>query len=130
MRPKLFDIPLWKDGPQTTWPVFVGLVVALMILVSWAGKVGEKSRLKGQLLSVLPTVAFVTAFVTFVKTPFGTDGLLPINSYGFCIMVGFLLASWIAVKRGKVLGIQSDFILDVGIIAMIFGIVGAKINYV
>jgi phosphatidylglycerol---prolipoprotein diacylglyceryl transferase len=53
----------------------------------------------------------------------------PINSYGFSIMVGFLLASWIAVKRGKPLGLSSDFILDVGIIGMIFGILGAKVNY-
>ena len=53
----------------------------------------------------------------------------PINSYGFSIMVGFLLASYIAVRRGKPLGLDSDFILDVGIIGMIFGIVGAKINY-
>jgi phosphatidylglycerol:prolipoprotein diacylglycerol transferase len=53
----------------------------------------------------------------------------PINSYGFSIMVGFLLASYIAVRRGKPLGLDSDFILDVGIIGMIFGIIGAKINY-
>ncbi|HLF92103.1 MAG TPA: prolipoprotein diacylglyceryl transferase family protein, partial [Planctomycetota bacterium] len=126
MFAKLFEIPLFP-GLKTTWPVFAILVVALMVVVSWAAKVGEKAKLKGQLLSILPTAAFVTAFVTFVETPFGK---MPINSYGFCIMVGFLLASWIAVRRGKALGIQSDFILDVGIIAMIFGIVGAKINYV
>jgi phosphatidylglycerol:prolipoprotein diacylglycerol transferase len=53
----------------------------------------------------------------------------PINTYGACIMVGFLLAAWVAVRRGKPLGLKSDFILDVGIIAMIFGIIGAKINY-
>ncbi len=53
----------------------------------------------------------------------------PINSYGFSIMVGFLLASWVAVRRGKPLGFKSDFILDVGIIGMIFGIIGAKVNY-
>jgi phosphatidylglycerol:prolipoprotein diacylglycerol transferase len=128
MFPKLFEIPLWPLV-KVPWPVFIGLVLALMFVVSWAAKIGEKSRLRGQVLSVLPTAAFVTAFVTFVQTPIG-DGKLPINSYGFCIMVGFLLASWIAVKRGKELGISSDFVLDVGIIAMIFGIVGAKINYV
>jgi phosphatidylglycerol:prolipoprotein diacylglycerol transferase len=53
----------------------------------------------------------------------------PINSYGFSIMVGFLLAAWIGVRRGKPLGLKSDFVLDVGIIGMIFGIIGAKINY-
>lgn len=55
---------------------------------------------------------------------------IPINSYGFSIMIGFLLASWIAVRRAKPLGIKSDFILDVGIIGMIAGIIGAKINYI
>ncbi len=54
----------------------------------------------------------------------------PINSYGFMIMVGFLLATYIGVRRGRELGIKSDLILDIGIISMIFGIVGAKINYV
>ncbi len=53
----------------------------------------------------------------------------PINSYGFSIMIGFLLSSWVAVRRGKPLGLKSDFILDVGIIGMIFGIIGAKVNY-
>jgi phosphatidylglycerol:prolipoprotein diacylglycerol transferase len=53
----------------------------------------------------------------------------PINSYGFAIMVGFLLCSYVAVQRAKPLGIKSDFILDLGIISMIAGILGAKINY-
>jgi len=71
-------------------------------------------------------VAFFTAVLTFVETP---AKKIPINSYGFSIMVGFLLACWVGVRRGKPLGVTSDFILDVGIIGMIFGIVGAKINY-
>jgi phosphatidylglycerol:prolipoprotein diacylglycerol transferase len=54
---------------------------------------------------------------------------LPINSYGFMIMVGFLLAAYIAVRRGRALGIDSDLILDVGIIGLIAGMLGAKINH-
>jgi len=65
-------------------------------------------------------------FPTLLKIP-GLDW--PINSYGFAIMVGFLLASYITVQRAKPLGIKSDFILDLGIISMIAGILGAKINY-
>ncbi len=126
MFPKLFELPLFGDIP-TTWPVFIGICVALIVIVSLAPRLGEKSKLLGQLAVVLPVAAFVTAFVTFVQTPFKR---LPINSYGFSIMVGFLLASWVAVRRGKPLGYKSDFILDVGIIGMIFGIVGAKVNYV
>lgn len=55
---------------------------------------------------------------------------IPINSYGFLIMVGFLLGTWISARRGKELGLNSDVVLDVAIIAMIFGIIGSKINFV
>jgi phosphatidylglycerol:prolipoprotein diacylglycerol transferase len=125
MFPTLFQLPLWPSA-QASWPVFIGLVVALFVVMSVAGKVGEKNKLLGQLLLILPVALFGTAFVALVETPFGR---MPINSYGFAIMVGFLLCSWVAVRRARPLGIKSDFILDLGIIAMIAGIIGAKINY-
>src|SRR6266850_4654646 len=55
---------------------------------------------------------------------------LPINSYGFMIMIGFLLAAYIAVRRGRPLGVDSDLLLDVGIIGLLAGMLGAKINHV
>ncbi len=62
---------------------------------------------------------------------FDIPGLnIPINSYGFLIMIGFLLGTWISAKRGKQLGLNPDVVLDVAIIAMIFGIIGSKINYI
>lgn len=54
---------------------------------------------------------------------------IPINSYGFMIMIGFLLGTWISARRGKSIGLNPDIVLDVAIIAMIFGIIGAKINF-
>jgi phosphatidylglycerol:prolipoprotein diacylglycerol transferase len=127
MLPKLFEIPLFPLL-KTSWPVFIILVAILAGLVTFGTQYALKSasKLKAQLVSTLPFVVFVTAFVVFVESPFGR---MPINSYGFCIMVGFLLASWVGVRRAKALGIKSDFILDLGIISMIAGIIGAKINY-
>lgn len=125
MFPKLFEIPLFGNLP-TSWPVFLVIVAGVAAAATFGSKVAEQSRLLGKLLTVLPVAGAVTAFITFVETPFGK---MPINSYGFSIMVGFLLASWIAVRRGAALGLGSDFVLDVGIIGMIFGILGAKINY-
>lgn len=55
---------------------------------------------------------------------------LPINSYGFMIMIGFLLAAYIAVRRGRKLGVDSDLLLDVGIIGLLAGMIGAKINHI
>jgi phosphatidylglycerol---prolipoprotein diacylglyceryl transferase len=128
MYPTLFQLPLFPGALQASMPVFAVLVAAVIGAMSAAPKVAEKNKLLGKLVLILPVAAFATAFITFVRTPFG-DGKLPINSYGFAIMVGFLLCSWVAVKRAAPLGIKSDFILDLGIISMIAGILGAKINY-
>ena len=57
-------------------------------------------------------------------------GGIPINTYGFMIMIGFLLATYVGVRRAKPIGIDTDLLLDIGIISMIFGILGAKLNYV
>lgn len=126
MYPKLFEIPLWS-AVQASWTTFL-VLVGLLSAAFWAsGEAARRGRkLSARLLSTLPLTAFVTAFLTFVEGPWGK---MPINSYGFSIMVGFLLACWIAVRRGRSLGMPGDFLLDVGIIGMIFGIVGAKINY-
>ena len=54
---------------------------------------------------------------------------LPIYSYGFMIMLGFLTAIFIATRRGKQAGISSETILDIGIIIMVSGVLGARIAY-
>ncbi len=129
MHPRLFEIPLLEDGPPASWGAFAAAVAVVVAFMWLASFVAPKRKLVAQLMTILPLAAFLTVFIVFVKSPFGDTGTLPINAYGFSIMVGFLLASWVAVRRARPLGIKSDFILDVGIIAMIFGIIGAKINY-
>lgn len=54
---------------------------------------------------------------------------MPINSYGFMIMLGFIAALFVGVRRAKQIGISSELIMDVGIYSMICGIVGGKITY-
>ena len=127
MLPRLLEIPVWPSV-ILTWPLFIGIVLVLMAVLTAGSKVAEKSKLAGLLLTWIPIAIFATSLVTFVQTPI-LDGKLPLNTYGFSIMTGFLLASWIAVKRGKLQGFKGDFVLDVGIIGMIFGIIGSKINY-
>jgi phosphatidylglycerol:prolipoprotein diacylglycerol transferase len=54
---------------------------------------------------------------------------VPIYTYGFMIMIGFLAAIGIAVWRGKKKGITSDFLLDMGLVVLVAGIVGARLTY-
>ena len=42
-------------------------------------------------------------------------GPLPIRMYGLMIGIGFLLAIWLAARRGKQEGINPDRILDMGV---------------
>lgn len=67
---------------------------------------------------------------TFLEIPLGPLGRIPIHAYGFMIVVGFLAASAIAIRRGRRDGVTSDTILDLGLVVMIAGIVGARITYI
>ncbi|MEW6025812.1 MAG: prolipoprotein diacylglyceryl transferase [Planctomycetota bacterium] len=55
---------------------------------------------------------------------------LPIYSYGFMVMLGFLTAIFITARRAGRDDISSEDVFDIGLIAMISGIVGARILHI
>lgn len=55
---------------------------------------------------------------------------LPVKMYGFCLMVGFLSAVWLAMRRGKRVKADPDTVLDMSFLALIFGVGGARVFYV
>ncbi len=56
-------------------------------------------------------------------------GGLPVFGYGLFLMLGFVAALLIAYWRGKKRGLSTDAVLDVGIIAIFAGVVGARLAY-
>lgn len=64
-----------------------------------------------------------------LEIPLGSFAL-PINSYGFMLMIGFLVATIVAIRRGKDERIEPEFIMDLSIYMMIFGIVGSRLFYI
>lgn len=54
---------------------------------------------------------------------------LPIYSYGFMVVMGFLVAILVVSRRGEREGIPSELVLDIGLIGMLAGIIGARIAY-
>lgn len=54
----------------------------------------------------------------------------PIRWYGVLTALGFLLGIWIAARLAKKSGLSSDVIVNLGFIAMVAGILGARIFYV
>lgn len=61
---------------------------------------------------------------------FNLFGAFEIKSYGFALMVGFLSAVWLAMRRGARVKASPDRVLDIGFLCLVFGVLGARIFYV
>ena len=46
---------------------------------------------------------------------------IAIKSYGFCLMVGFLSAVWLAMRRAQRVKANPDVVLDMSFLALLFG---------
>lgn len=57
-------------------------------------------------------------------------GGLGIKTYGFCMMVGFLSAVWMSMKRATRVKADPDVVLDLGFLSLLFGVGGARVFYV
>ncbi|MBI1849342.1 MAG: prolipoprotein diacylglyceryl transferase [Planctomycetes bacterium] len=57
-------------------------------------------------------------------------GTIPIYTYGFMIMLGLLVALFVASRRARAMGIDPAALTDLAVYAMVGGIVGARIFYV
>jgi phosphatidylglycerol:prolipoprotein diacylglycerol transferase len=55
---------------------------------------------------------------------------IPIRSYGLMLILGFVVGSWIAGRRCARYGLNKDQTLDLALIVMLAGVVGARLLYV
>lgn len=56
-------------------------------------------------------------------------GPIPVRSYGFMIVVGFLLGLWRATRVSKRFGIEPGRVVDAATIALLSGIAGARLLF-
>lgn len=57
-------------------------------------------------------------------------GGISIKTYGFCMMLGFLSAVWMAMRRAERVKANADRVLDLSFLALVFGVGGARVMYV
>ncbi len=72
-------------------------------------------------------------FIAFVPSPSKGVwhlGPVPIRAYALCIIVGVIVAVWVAERRYQAIGGRPGLILDVATWAVPFGLVGARIYHV
>ena len=57
-------------------------------------------------------------------------GGINIASYGACLAFGFASGIWLARRRARRVGADPTVILDIGLLAVVFGVCGARLLYV
>ena len=69
-------------------------------------------------------------FPTMFKIPYLPDWLADIKSYGVMMMIAFLTGIWLSCRRAYKSQANPDIVLNIGFIALIFGVVGARMMFV
>jgi len=57
-------------------------------------------------------------------------GPIPIRSYGLMMMIGFLVAVHLASRRARKCGADEETVVNLGLLSLISGIIGARVFYV
>ncbi|MBN2561274.1 MAG: prolipoprotein diacylglyceryl transferase [Phycisphaerae bacterium] len=69
-------------------------------------------------------------YPTMFRIPFLPDWLADIKSYGVMMMIAFLTGIWLACRRAYKSQANPDIVLNMGFIALIFGVIGARAMFV
>lgn len=56
-------------------------------------------------------------------------GSVPVRSYGLMLVVGFILGLWRATRVAKRYGIATERVMDACLVALVSGIVGARLLF-
>jgi prolipoprotein diacylglyceryltransferase len=69
-------------------------------------------------------------YPTLFNIPYLPDWLAEVKSYGVMMMVAFLTGIWLACRRASKSQADPDIVLNMGFIALIFGVIGARLMFV
>ena len=140
---------LFDFGFVTIHPFYhVVLPLATLIFISMGLSFGASRKMKWpmQLLMAIifaaigDTIAYFLFDVIYHNVPYqgqplserfplGTEYPIAIYSYGFMLMVAFIVGTIFLIAEGKREGISSDLILDMMTVIIIGSIVGARLVY-
>jgi phosphatidylglycerol---prolipoprotein diacylglyceryl transferase len=119
---------LWKSDPDTGYP---GPGVAVLLLAAFCGWCLFKllRRSSGFARENLTTVGWWIAAVVAVSLVRFPIASIPVFSYGFMLLLGFLAALYTAQRRGEREGVNPDLLFDMAFWLLVAGIVGARLWY-
>lgn len=121
MRPRLLEIP---DAP------LLAMVAAFAVILYGAYRAAlalRESRGKALWhLGVAMAIGYVLIKHVALNPAFATAGI-PIYAYGFMIMCAFASAILLSTERGRLMGLDPNRLMDLGLFAMIGGVAGSRL---
>ncbi len=57
-------------------------------------------------------------------------GPITIFTYGACVALGFVLGTWLTIRRADQCGIPSQRLVDIVVFSLLAGLIGARATYV
>lgn len=119
MHPILFTI-----GPVSLTGFIIFSASALLV---WfiASRFKELKKTVKKDILVFALVLIAAAFILMTG-----KWVLPIRLYGLMIATGFIMATWFTARQGEKVGIPANNVVDAGVIALFFGILGSRLYHV
>lgn len=113
MFPQLFQLPI--------------VVIAALA----GGVIGSSSspNAKGSRVALFAVIGAVVAALIALLTPLRTVSI-PVQGYGMMILIGFLTGVWMAARRAPQLGIDPKHCLDLSVMGVLVGLLGARVLHV
>jgi phosphatidylglycerol:prolipoprotein diacylglycerol transferase len=129
-----FDLhKLWEFSTNDGLRIGIGFPIVLWLLIGtlsvWRMRKAKSSAgdlIAGSLFWLAIPVCIVV--VSKLKPDLAPNGV-PVFAYGFMMFVGFLVAIFSATRRAKLVGLNPDVIMDMGMWLLIPGIIGARSFY-
>lgn len=137
MRKVLFRIvfdQIWRCEPSGNELLLgYGWIISVWMLIALITMAMNRSELKdrGEFWSTIAfwlTVPAALILVPIIGLPFAATGI-PLFGYGFMIFVGFSLATLLAARRAKSVGLETEVIWDLMMWLLIPGLAGARLVY-
>ena len=81
-------------------------------------------------MSAMPFTAALRAGIPSPSSAVWYLGPIPVRAYALCILTGVFVAVWWSDRRYRARGGRPELVLDVAIVAVPAGIVGARLYHV
>ena len=126
---------LWKlESATGEWLVGFGfLMLPVLAFGAWASwkAFGDKNSDESPFALLLTAIGIPLAAMVILPSLAGSrlPTSFPIFGYGFMLMVGFMAAMHLTVKRAETVKIDADRISEMAMWILVCGIIGARIFY-